>query len=174
MKKIFALILVVILLMDLTSCHAYIDLTGQEDYKAYQDKKNVYVIDLETNQDSTINFGESFRGKIINGEVISIHFHQVILPYAKTDTINTIMYENSEAKYIHRNGNIYKIIEQKKNGYTVIATDTIRIPFSEIKKMHIKENYPGKSALLGLGIVGISFGLVILIAFLTLDMNMSM
>jgi hypothetical protein len=171
MKKIIALILVFNLLLDLTSCHAYIDLAGQEDYIAYQDKKNVYVINIQTNQDSTINFSKSFPGKIINGEVMFLQLHQVILPFGITDTL---MYENSGVKYIHRNGNIYKIIEQNKNGYTAIATETIRIPFSEIKKMHIKEKYPGKSVLLGLGIVGISLGLVTLIALLTFDIDMSM
>jgi hypothetical protein len=64
---------------------------------------------------------------------------------------------------------MYKIIEQNKNGYFATTSDTIQIPFSNIKKMHIKETNPGKSALLALGIAGISAGLVVLIVYLSMD-----
>jgi hypothetical protein len=159
MKKVMAFTMAVILLIDLTSCHAYIDLAGQEDYKAYQDKKHVHVVDLQT-------ISESSPGKIINGEVIVLHLHEVILPYCKTDTI---IFENSRASYIHKNGNLYKVIKQNISGYTAIRTDTIRIPFSDIQKMRIKKSDPGKSALLALGIAGISVGLIALIAIISFN-----
>jgi hypothetical protein len=168
MKKVTAIIMVIILLINLASCHAYIDLAGQEEYKAYQDKKHVYVVDIQTYPYRRVNISESSPGKIINGEVISLQFHQVILPYCKTDTI---IFENSKASYILKNGKMYKVIKQNKNGYTAMATDTIRIPFSDIKKMHIKETKPGESVLLALGIAGMSLGLVILIAYLTMDFS---
>ena len=161
-----AFIMVVILLIDLTSCHAYIDLAGQKDYKAYQDKKHVHVIELQTNPYRRVNINESSPGKIINGEVIVLHLHEVILPYCKTDTI---IYENSKASYIHKNGNLYKVIKQNINGYTAITTDTIRIPFSDIKKMRIKKSDPGKSVLLALGIAAISVGLITLIVILSFN-----
>jgi hypothetical protein len=170
MKKVTAVIMVIIILMDLTSCHAYIDLAGQEDYKAYQDKKHVYVTDLQTNQDTTINFSASSPGKIINGEVKGLPFHQVTLLYCKTDTI---IFENSKARYIHKNGNMYMVIKQNKNGYTAITSDTIRIPFSDIKQMHIKETYPDKSALLVSGIAGVSVGIIALITILSFN-NMTL
>jgi hypothetical protein len=169
MKKVAAIIMIIVILIDLTSCHTYIDLAGQEDYYAYQDKKHVYVIDLQTTQDSTVNFSTRFPGSIINGEVIGLQQDKVILPYCKIDTIT---YENSKAKYIHKNGNMYKVIKKDKNGFIAIASDTIRIPFSDIKKMHIKETYPDKSALLAVGIAGISLGLIVLITLLTFEIHL--
>jgi hypothetical protein len=171
MKKVTAVIMVIIILMDLTSCHAYIDLAGQEDYKAYQDKKYVYVIDLQTNPYRRVDINESSPGKIINGEVIVLHSHEVILPFCKTDTI---IFENSRARYIHKNGNLYKVLKQNKNGYTAVATDTIRIPFSEIKKMQIKETKPVESVFLALGIAGIAVGIIVLIAILTWDSSLGL
>jgi hypothetical protein len=175
MRKTIAIILIAILLMDLTSCHAYLDITEQKDYQSFQDKKNVKVLKLRTKQYKTLYFSEKFPGKISNGEVIGPH--HVLLKYFEPDSI---IYKNSsaqilipEAQYALKNGTKYEIILQDYEMLICLSSETTRIPLSEITQMHIKENYPEKSVLLAVGIVGVGIGIVFLIAYLTFDISLS-
>jgi hypothetical protein len=169
MRKIIAVILIVIFLMNLTSCHSYLDITEQKDYESFQDKKFVKVLSISTKQYKTIYFSEKFPGKISNGEVIGLH--HVLLKSFEPDSI---IYRRSssqvvipKAQFALKNGIKYEIILQDYNMLICLASDTTRIPLSEIRQMHIKENHPEKSVLLAVGIVGVGIGIVFLIAYLT-------
>jgi hypothetical protein len=168
-KKIIAFILISIMLIDLTSCHSYLDITEQKDYESFQDKKFVNVLSVRTKQYKTIYFSEKFPGKISNGEVIGLR--HVLLKSFEPDSI---IYKNSsaqvvipKAQYALKNGTKYEIILQDYDMLICLASDTTRIPVSEITQMHIKENHPEKAVLLAVGIVGAGIGLVFLIAYLT-------
>lgn len=149
MRKIMSLFLIIVLLINLTSCHSYLTLTEQKDFEKFQTKKRVYVINLQTNQDSTINFSASFPGKMSNGEVTGPH--QVLLDRFKPDSIifktSSLKLTNPKALYALKNGSRYKIINQE-NKLLVNAIDTTRIPFSEIKQMQIKKLDNDKTLLL--------------------------
>jgi hypothetical protein len=174
MKKITALILVVIFLMDLTSCYSYHDITEQKDYESFQDKPNVKVLYLSTKQYKTIYFSEKFPGKILNGEVIGPH--HVLLNNFKPDSIiykNLTQTATPIAQYAFKNGTKYEVIFQDYNKLICLASDTTRIPFSEIKQIHIKKLDSGSTAGLILAVAG-AIGLVIylIVVNLTFDIDM--
>jgi hypothetical protein len=177
MKKIIALILVVIFLMDLTSCHSYLDITEQKDYESFQDKQSVKVLYLITKQYKTIYFSEKFSGKILNGEVIGPR--HVLLNNFEPDSI--IYKKNSTqtaipiAQYALKNGTKYEVILQDYNKLICLASDTTRIPFSEIKQIHIKKMHPGSTAGLILAAGGaIALMIYLIVVNLNFDIEMSM
>jgi hypothetical protein len=169
MKKIIALILVYILLIDLTSCHSYSYISSQQDYETNQNKKRVYVLDLITTRDSIVYFSSSFPGKLSNSEVIGPR--QISLRSLNPDSI--IFYQNKPAiKYVMKNDIKYKVIFQDSVEFVINKSDTIHIPFSEIKQIHIKETHGGRTAAI-IAASGAIIGLVALIYFLeTFDIDM--
>jgi predicted PilT family ATPase len=162
MKKVLVFITITILLIVLISCHAYIEISGQQDYEVYQDKNQVGVLDLTTNQNKTIYFDESVPGKMSNGEVIG--FPQVRMR-SKADSI---IYKNKKhvAQYVWKNGKKHEIIHQDEFGLTCTETDTTRIPFSEVKEMHVKKFETGKTVLLAAGLTGGVAGIIALVTYM--------
>ena len=77
-------------------------------------------------------------------------------------------------QYIWKDGKKYKIIHRDEFGLTCTRTDTTRIPFSNIKQMHVKKFETGKTILLAGGIAGGLEGLVYLIAYLTFDIDIDL
>jgi hypothetical protein len=154
MKKSITYIAVIILLMELTSCYTYRDLSNQQDYEKLQNKRSVRVLEVLTEQDITISFTEEFPGKMSNGKV---GVGQAFLPYNKD---YSILLGDNKTKYINKNDVRYEIISQDTNGFYCLISD---IPFSEIKQMQIKKISSGKTILcglgVGLGVVGITIGL---------------
>lgn len=169
MKRLMTLIFIIVLLTDLTSCHSYLEITEQKDFKSVQTKKNVKVLSIITKQYKTFYFSKRFPGEISNGEVIGpCH---VLLKSFEPDSI---IYKNSsiqivipKAHYAIKNGIRYNVILQDNIELVCLESETTRIPISEISKMYIKENHPEKATLLVLGIIGFTTGLIYLIAFLT-------
>lgn len=169
MKKISAMILIVIILVDLTSCHSRIYLSNKQDYETYQDIKHVYAIDLITNNDSTIVFSSRFPGRLFNGEVVGPR-HVTLHNFMP----ESIIYNKGTLNiaYVLKNDTSYKIAYWNDTTLVCLASDTIRIPFTEIKQMHIKKVAHGKSALLALGITGGTLGVLYLLFYLAVS-NMS-
>ncbi len=146
----FALILVIIILMNLTSCHSYTYVSSVQDYKAYQDKKHVYAFDLITNKDSMVYFSSRFPGKLANSEVTGPR--QVIIQRFCFRFCNLQIISKKQVKYALKNDIKYIVIYQKDTALVCIASDTTRIPFSDIKQMHLKKIDQVKSASLAGGI----------------------
>jgi hypothetical protein len=173
MKKGIVYPAIIILLIVLSSCNAYIDISGQKEYEAYQDKYTVGVLELTTNHYKTIRFNKGLPGKISNSEVIGVSKVKAIFKPGATDSI---IFQNTKPvpQYVWKNGKKYKIIHRDELGFTCTRIDTTRIPFSEIKQMHIKKFETGKTVLLAGGIAGGLVGLVYLIAYLTFDINIDL
>ena len=173
MKKSLVYPAIIILLIVLQSCNAYIDITGQKEYEAYQDKFNVGVLELTTNHYKTIRFSKGSPGKISNGEVIGI---SKVKTTFKPGAIDSVIFQNTKSvpQYVWKNGKKYKIIHRDEFGLTCTRNDTTRIPFSEIKQMHIKKLETGKTVLLAGGIAGGLVGLIYLIVYLTFDIDIDL
>ncbi len=159
MKKAMVLVMSSILVIELISCHAYVDITGQEDFKAYQKKLNTYVMNLQTDQDSIIYFSEKFPGKMSKDEAVG--FHQVLLDDFKP---NKIIYKGAKADYAIKGNVRYRIVNRDSIKLVCITSDTLHIPFSEIKQMKIKKFDHGNTAVVVLGIAAGGAGLLYLIA----------
>jgi hypothetical protein len=176
MKKAIAFFASILLMMALTSCHAYMDISGQKEYEAWQDKSHTWVLHLKTNQDSTIDFLYSFPGKMSNGEVVVINLLKAQIKHGEADSI--VFYNHRAVpRYFWKDGTRYKIVDQDHYYLTGVVSDTLRIPFSEIKQMNIKKIDTGKTVLLiigsSIGGVGVWFGLIYLLILLTFS-NMTM
>ena len=173
MKKGMAFSAIIVLLIVLQSCNAYIDISGQKEYEAYQDKNNIVVLELTTDHYKTIHFNKGFPGKISNGEVMGV---SKVKAKFKPEATDSVIFQNTKPvpQFVWKNGKKYKIIHQDEVGLTCTRTDTTRIPFSEIKQMHIKKFETGKTVLLAAGITGGVVGLIYLIAYLTFDLNIDM
>jgi hypothetical protein len=169
MKKVLVFTTITIILIKLTSCHAYLDISSQKEYEAYQDKSHIYVLHLKTNQDSTIYFSESFPGKMSEGEVVVVSLSEIQMKYNITDSI---IFKNHKPvpRYFWKNGTKYQIIERDNFFVTGVASDTMRFPFSEIKQMHIKKINTGKTVALIIGCsvagAGLVFGALNLLIYL--------
>jgi hypothetical protein len=162
MKKIIALILAYVLLIDLTSCHSYSYISGQKDYETIQNKRQVYVLDLVTTRDSVVYFSKSFPGIFSNSEVIGPR--QMSLRSLNPDHL--IYYHNKPAiKYVMKNNIKYKVIHKDSTEFVINKSDTIHIPFSEIKQIHISETHGGKTAAI-IVTAGVVIGLVGLLYFI--------
>lgn len=161
MKKLIALMIVVILLMDLNSCHSYTYIFNLQDYKSYQDKEHIYVMDLITNRDSTVYFSSGFPGKLSNNEVKGLR--QVLLQNFRPDSLH--FNKKQKISYVIKDSIRYKVINRNDTILVYLLSDTTRIPFSEIKQIHIKEFDTANTALGILGIAGAVAG--ILIGFLS-------
>ena len=173
MKKGLVYLAIMVLLIVLPSCHAYIDISGQKEYEAYQDKYTIGVLELTTNHYKTIRFNEHYPGKMSNGEVTGVLKVKTIF---KPDATDSIIFLNTKPVplYVWKNGKKYKVIHRDEFGLTCTRTDTTRIPFSEIKQMHIKKFETGKTVLLAGGIAGGLVGLIYLIAYLTFDVDINL
>jgi hypothetical protein len=173
MKKTMAAIMCIILLMETTACHSYIDLTSLQEYEANQAKPRTYVLHLLTDQYDTLNFSEKFPGRMIKDEVVGIQ--HVLLYKFNNDSILFKSKRNLTPIYAVKNGVNYRIVNQYGKNLVCNASDTIRIPFSDITQMHIKRIDQDKSLLFIGGVVVGGAGLVYLIVKnLTFDLDMDL
>jgi len=152
------------------------DLTGQLEYKAWQDKSHVYVLHLKTNQDSIIHFMDGNPGKMSNDEVVSVNFLKIEMKHGKTDSI-VFLKNKPVPRYFWKDGTRYRIVDQDHYSLTGVAYDTNRIPFSEIKQMNIKKIDHNKTVVLvigcSIGYAGTAAGLLYLLFYLAFsDMTM--
>jgi hypothetical protein len=161
MKKGIATLLIVILVIDLTSCTSYKQLTTRQDFEIYQEKKQVQVLEIHSKKDSIIVFNEKFPGKMENKQVYGIRQRQ--FPYDAADSI-VFAAQDQNAAYIRYNGVHYRVVSQDKSGFVCISPDTIRTPFSDVTLMNIKMKDPLKSGLLigGLSVVFIGISVYLL------------
>jgi hypothetical protein len=104
MKNTIAVVLSIILLMETTACHSYMDLTSLQEFEANKEKPNISVLQLQTDQFEMINFSEKYPGRLLKDEVR------------------------------------YRIINETSKSLVCISSDTLQIPLSDIKKMHIKKS----------------------------------
>ncbi len=174
MKNRIVLIICILVLLEITSCQSYMDLTSPQEFATYQDKSNVQVLQVQTNQYSIINFSEKFAGRISNAEVIGIR--QVLLDKSKYDSL---IYKSKGTSltpiYAIKDNVSYKIVNQDYKNLVCFTSDTIRIPFSDITQMHIKETDYVKSLLLFGGVAACAAGLIYLIAInITFDLDIGM
>jgi hypothetical protein len=168
MKKIMALILVIILLMDLNSCHSYNYISNIKDYETNQDKEHVYALDLITSRDSTVYFSSRFPGKLSNNEVKGPR--HVLLQRFEPDSMH--INEKGKIIYIIRDSIRYNVINQHDTILVCILSDTTCISFSEIKQMHIKKIDKANTALAILGIAGVAVGIIIgVLAYIASNMD---
>jgi hypothetical protein len=157
MKKIIALILVIILLMDLTSCHSYTYISKIQDFETYQNKEHVYAMDLITRRDSTVYFSSGFPGRLSNNEVKGPR--QVLLQYFEPDSVH--FNEKHKISYVIKDSIRYKIINRNDTILVCQVSDTIHIPFSEIRQIHIKQVDTAKTTLGIFGIAGVYAAILI-------------
>jgi hypothetical protein len=157
MKKIIELILAFIILMDLTSCHSYTYISKIQDYENYQDKEHVYAMDLITIRDSMVYFTSGFPGRLSNNEVKGPR--QVLLQYFEPDSVH--FNEKHKISYVIKDSIRYKIINRNDTILVCMLSDTTRIPFSEIRQIHIKEFDSTNTSLGIIGIVGVVAGIII-------------
>lgn len=156
MKKGIAILLVAILVLDLTSCISYQQLSTQQDFEAYEIMDHIQVLDIHSRTDGIIEFNEKYPGKMEDKQVYG--FEERHFPY---NSSNSIIYNAKEAKatYLMNNGIRYKIISQDKSGFVCIATDTTRTPYSDIALISVKKNDPLKTSLLIIGVSTILLGI---------------
>lgn len=157
MKKVIAILLVAILVIDLTSCTSYKQLSTQEDFDIYQNKHHIQVLEVHSKKDSIIAFNEKFPAKMENRQVYGLK--QMQFPYNTSDSI-IFSAQDQKAAYILDHGVLYKIVSRDKSGFICIAPDTIRTPFSDVTFMTIKKKDPVKSTLL---LVGISSVVIVIV-----------
>jgi hypothetical protein len=160
MKKGIAFLLIAILVIDLTSCTSYKQLSTLQDFESYQKKGNINVLDFHSKKDSIIKFNEKFPGKMANDQVYGIR--QMHFPYSSSDSIVFTAQAQNAAFIIHRDV-LYKIISQDKTGFICISPDTIRVPFSEVGLMKVEKKDPLKSFLL---ITGVSVTFTVLLVYI--------
>jgi hypothetical protein len=168
-KKGIAILLVTILVIDLSSCVTYKQLSTQQDFEIYQDKKQVQVLEIHSKKDSIVVFNEKFPGKLANKQVNGLR--QVQFPYNTSDSI-IFTAQNQNAAFIRSQGVLYKIVSQDKSGYICISPDTIRTPFSEVTQMNVKMKDPEKTTILVLGLSAIVIGISVYLlrTFWTFDL----
>lgn len=154
MKKGIAFLLIPVLIINLTSCTSYMLLSSWQDFETYENE-DVQVLGVQTSLDGLIEFNEKFPGRIENRQVCGLR--QMHFPYGPS---NTLVFNNKEAEtgFIMNNGFMYKIISQNKTGFTCIAMDTIRTPFSDITRMNVIKKDPLKTTLLMFGLSTIVIG----------------
>lgn len=163
MRKIIAALLIVIIVMNLTSCHSYVYVSNKQDYESFQNKKHVYVMDLVTNKDSMVYFSFSFPGTLSNNEVKGPKL--VLLSDFKPDAFQFKTFK--KISFAFKNDITYKVI-YRNDSIWVLTSEVTRIPFSEIKQMHIKKFEPAKTSLMVIGLAGVAAGLSYLILYLAL------
>jgi hypothetical protein len=159
-KKGIAILLVTILVIDLSSCVTYKQLSTQQDFEIYQDKKQVQVLEIHSKKDSIVVFNEKFPGKLANKQVYGLP--QIQFPYSMSDSIIFTSSKNKTA-YIKNNGTHYLIISQDKSGFMCLVPDTIRTPFSDVTLMNVKRKDPLKSTLLIVGLTAVFIGISVYI-----------
>jgi hypothetical protein len=128
---------------------------------------------VQTVQNSIINFSEKFPARMSNAEVVGIQ--QVLLDKFNYDSV---VFKgkgtNLTPIYAVKDEIRYKIVSQDFKNLVCFTSDTIRIPFSEIRKMHLKKFDLAKSLFLAGGIAAGTAGLIYLVVInMTFSINMS-
>lgn len=157
MKKVIAMLLITDLVIELTSCSTYRQLSDERDFKSYQSIDDIQVLDLHSRLDGKIVFNEKFPGKIENEHVFG--FQQRHFPYSAS---NSIIFNTRELKpiFIENKGIQYRILSQDKTGFICVSLDTIRTPISEIVEMKLKQKDPLKTSLLIAGLSSVFIGML--------------
>jgi hypothetical protein len=168
MKKIIILILVINIPMILTSCHSYTYISNIHDFETHQNKEHIYALDLITGRDSMVYFSSRFPGRLSNNEVKGPR--QVLLQDFKPDSVH--FGKKNKIRYVIKDSIRYKVTSRNDTLLVYLVSDSTRIPFSEIKQIHIKEFDNANTTLGIIGIVVTTAGLVIGI-FALLFSNMS-
>ena len=160
MKKALSAVTVFILLIQLTSCHAYMDISEQKEYELFQGKNHVYVLSAHTSQAGTIYFSEKVPGKLSGGEVTGIP--QVLLHTFRSDSV---VYKGKGyhpmPKYAMKDGVRYNVIVHDSIVLVNNTSEITHIPFSEITQMHLKTFKPVSTAILIAGLSGGATALLI-------------
>jgi hypothetical protein len=157
MKKGIAIALIVILVMDLTSCSSYRQFSAYPDFESYENSDDILVLNIRSRIDGLIIFNEKYPGKIVDGQVIGLP--QIHLPY---NASNSIIYTRRDANpaYIINTGKQYKIISQNRSGFICVSADTVRTPFSEIEQINVKQKDPLKTTLFVMGLSSLFVGVM--------------
>jgi hypothetical protein len=158
MRKGLAIELIIILVIDLTSCSSYREFSAEQDFENHENADDILVLGIRSRIDGLIVFNEKYPGKIENGQVIGLP--QIQLPYSAS---NSIIYEKRDAfpAYILNNGIRYKFVSQNRSGFICVSRDTIRIPFSEIDQVNVKEKDPLKTTILIMGLSSVFMGMIV-------------
>jgi hypothetical protein len=173
MKDAIVFVLISILIISLAACHSYVDLTNLKEFEANQAKPRIYVIQLQTVQQETISFSEKFPGRMLKNEVVGIQ--QVLLYEFNSDSVIYKGKRSLTPLFAVKNGVNNRVINQDGKSLVCNASDTIRIPFSNITQMHIKKIDQANSLLLFGGVVVGAAGLIYLIVSnLTFDLGIGM
>ena len=171
MKKTIAVVLSIILLMETTACHSYMDLTSLQEFEANKENPNISVLQLQTDQFEMINFSEKYPGRLLKDEVVGIH--QVLLYKFNSDSVIYKSKTNLTPICAIKDEVRYRIINESSKSLVYISSDTLHIPLSDIKKMHIKKIEQAKSLLLIVGIVAGAAGLIYLAVInMTFDLDL--
>jgi len=166
MKKSISYLLITILVIDLSSCSSYKLISGQENYRLYQDKKSIDVIDVYSRPDSLIVFNEKYPGKLTNNQVSGLP--ETRLPFTGLDSV-VFNWPERNVAYIISKGVRYKIITQDPAGFIGVGGDTARIPYSEIVHMKIKKKDPVKTTLFFAGAGAAITGVILLVVAATMN-----
>jgi hypothetical protein len=169
-KKVIEIFAVSCFLINITSCFSYKTLTSQEEFSKYSGNKKIDVLYVRTKQDSIIEF-KNCRGKIFETDVAAIiplklrfkygDEDSIIFSHKVPNTIDSIIVINRKIKSIWKNGINYKVIKKNKLGYICNASDTIKIPLSDIEELRFRKYKKTETTLLMLGTGGVVIGICI-------------
>lgn len=160
MKKSIAMGLITVLVIDMTACSSYRQLSTGQDFEIAGNLDDIEVLTIQSRIDGIIVFNEKFPAKIENEQVYG--FQQMHIPYSAS---NSIIFESRDEKpvYIVNKGTQYIIVSQNRSGFICICQDTLWTPFSDIMSMTVKEKDPLKTTLL---IMGLSSAFISMIGYL--------
>jgi hypothetical protein len=171
--KILAYFLIVVLLINMTSCYSYTSLSGKYEFIIHQGKKNVSINYLQMKNNSMVYFNKAMPGTLKNNEVIGQKY--LLLNELDPDTL--LFNKNNKIKFAVKDSIEYKVIYQNDTLITCDSIVNVRIPFSEIKSIHLKEMNEQKTLgliLLTIGAVAAAGLIYLWLSNMTFDLDMSM
>ena len=159
MKNIALIIKSLVFISLLNACYSNRKLTTRAEYEKYTLKKRIRITNVLTNQGKTYEFNFQVPGKFSQTDVVGNP--QLFLPYGVADSI-IFNEKDFTPEIVWEEGKEYKVISQEKTRMVCYSTDTLHIPFSEIKELKLVKPEPGKTILFSAGFLQ-SVGIIILL-----------
>lgn len=159
---------ILFLLVFLTSCSTYLRTQADEKTGELQNKRQIDVIKLYTNNDGLVYFSNRYPGKLINGEVTGVK--HIPLRFFNADSVVYRVRGSKEIpRFAYSSGQKFDIFCDE-DLTLVYTTSLIMVPVSEINDMVIRKNGNRTLAISGL-VAGISALSIYIISNMSFDVN---
>ncbi|HLO59762.1 MAG TPA: hypothetical protein VK179_13525 [Bacteroidales bacterium] len=153
-------ILLGVMVMMISSCNMYMNVTKREDFKKYEDRRYARVILLETLKSDTVYFSEQFPGIMANEKVTGIR--QSLLQNFNPDSIIFLKHESRPViDYIMKDGIKYAAIVENNRTLVFNPTEMTEVPFTDINMMYIRNSKPYLSNIILVTTAGATLGLAL-------------